>query len=56
MIFRFTDRLKGRMKLMLTIMFSLTLVAFTYFIIMSNNWIKVVPFQSGPGKWVRGRP
>ena len=46
---RFTDRLKGRMKLMFTTILSLALVDFTYFIIITNKWIDVIPFKPGNG-------
>ena len=38
---RFTDKLKGRIKLMLTIHFALGLLVFLYFIVVANKWIKV---------------
>ena len=39
--------------MMLTIVFSLALSTFLYFIIISNEWIKVVPFLPGLGKSLR---
>ncbi|CAK8671683.1 solute carrier family 49 member 4 homolog [Clavelina lepadiformis] len=44
-----TDRLKGKMKRTLVVLFALTLIMFIYFVIVNNQWLHFVPFlpQSG---------
>ncbi|CAK8671684.1 solute carrier family 49 member 4 homolog isoform X1 [Clavelina lepadiformis] len=45
-----TDRLKGKMKIMLSILFSLALIMFLYLIIITNKWLKFTPFLPQKGE------
>nr|CAB3266291.1 disrupted in renal carcinoma protein 2 homolog [Phallusia mammillata] len=48
-----TDRLKGRMKLVLVILFTVCLLAFAYFVILANKWLKFPPFVAHEAEvWV----